>query len=153
MAGAGSEELWRRACEVLGAEGLIEDERFSDNASRVAHRDELTAALEAILVREPSRHWLELLGAAGVPVAEVRTLGEVVQSEQVAALGSLEHLAHDRAGDTVVVAPPVRFDRASLGYGSAAPVLGADTAEVLGELGISEKEIARLVSEGTAVTA
>ena len=124
MAGAGSEELWRRACEVLGAEALIDDERFSDNARRVAHRDELTAALEAILVREPSRHWLDMLGAAGVPVAEVRTLGEVIASEQVAALGSLEHLAHERAGDAVVVAPPLRFDRAPLSYGSAAPGAG-----------------------------
>lgn len=152
MAGAGTEELWRRACEALGASALLGDERFSDNARRVAHRDELTAALEALLVLEPSKHWLGVLGEAGVPAAEVRGLDEVLASGQVAALGSLERLAHARAGESVVVAPPLRIDRAPLGYGSAAPVLGADTAAVLGELGLSEEEIARLVGDGTAVT-
>jgi len=153
MAGAGSEELWRRACEVLGAPSLIDDERFSENARRVAHRDELTAALEAITVLEPSKHWLEVLAKAGVPAAQVRDIGEVLAGEQVAALGSIEHLAHERAGDTVAVAPPLRVDQAPLGYGRAAPVLGADTAAVLGELGLSEQQIAGLVLEGTAVTA
>jgi crotonobetainyl-CoA:carnitine CoA-transferase CaiB-like acyl-CoA transferase len=153
MAGAGSEELWRRACEVLGASSLVDDERFSDNARRVAHRDELTDALEAITILEPSKHWLEVLANAGVPAAEVRDLRDVLASEQVAALGSIEHLSHERAGDTVAVAPPLRVDQAPLGYRRAAPVLGADTAAVLSELGLSEQEIAGLVLEGTAVTA
>jgi len=152
MAGAGTEELWRRACEALGAGELVSDERFADNARRVAHRDALTAALEAVLARAPSKHWLGVLGAAGVPAAEVRGVDEVLASDQVAALGSLEHLAHPRAGASVVVAPPLRVDRAPLGYGAAAPVLGADTATVLGELGVSGEELARLVREGTAVT-
>jgi crotonobetainyl-CoA:carnitine CoA-transferase CaiB-like acyl-CoA transferase len=153
MAGAGSEELWRRACEVLGASSLLDDERFSDNARRVAHRDELTDALEAITILEPSKHWLEVLADAGVPAAEVRDLGDVLASEQVAALGSIEHLSHELAGDTVAVAPPLRVDQAPLAYRRAAPVLGADTAAVLSELGLSEQEIAGLVLEGTAVTA
>lgn len=153
MAGAGSEELWRRACEVLGVDGLVADERFSDNGLRVAHRDELTAALEAVLVLQPSAHWLGVLADAGVPAAEVRDIRQVLAGDQVAALGSVEHLQHVRAGDSVAVAPPLRIDRAPLGYGKAAPVLGADTAAVLGELGLSEHEIADLVLEGTAVTA
>src|SRR5262249_2561975 len=43
LAGAGTEDLWLRACRVLGLDDLPRDPRFADNACRVAHRDELTA--------------------------------------------------------------------------------------------------------------
>jgi crotonobetainyl-CoA:carnitine CoA-transferase CaiB-like acyl-CoA transferase len=152
MAGAGSEELWRRACEAIGAVSLLDDERFSDNARRVAHRDELTEAIEAVLDARPSRFWLGVLDAAGVPATEVNDIGEVLGNAQVAALGSIERLPHPRAGDCAVLAPPLRFDRAPLSYRTAAPLLGADTAAVLSDLGVPDEEIAALVRDGTVVT-
>ena len=153
MAGAGSEELWQRACEAIGASSLVSDARFADNARRVEHREELTSALEEVLARAPSTHWLEVLGAAGVPAAEVRPVDDVLDSAQVAALGSIEHLVHPKAGDSGVIAPPLRFDGAPVGYRAAAPVLGADTATVLQELGIPEDEIAGLVRDRTVLVA
>ena len=54
LAGAGSEEMWLRACYVLGLSDLAADERFADNASRVAHRDELTVEIEAVLTTRPA---------------------------------------------------------------------------------------------------
>ena len=153
MAGAGSEELWQRACTSIGADGLLSDPRFTDNALRVAHRDELTAALDEVLGRAPTKKWLEVLETAGIPAAEVQGLDDVLASAQVAALGSVEHLDHARAGDYAVIVPPVRFGRAPAGYGAAAPVLGADTADVLRELGVADDEVARLAREGTVVVA
>ena len=60
-------------------------------------------------------------------------------------------MAHPRAGDGVVVAPPVRLDGSPLAYGTAAPVLGADTLAVLGQLGLSGPQIAHLVADGAVV--
>src|SRR6185503_10807308 len=109
LAGAGSEGLWMRCCAVLGAPDLVEDPRFADNASRVHHRDELTAAFEEILRRESSAHWLALLDAEGVPAAEVQDIAQVFASEQVRALGAVQELHSGSAGDHRVVGPPVRF--------------------------------------------
>ena len=106
LAGAGSEDLWVRCCKVLGAEGLLEDPRFADNAARVRHRDELTAAFEAILQTRPSADWLELLAAEGVPAAEVQDVSQVFSSAQTEALGSVQHLQHPSAGEYGVVGPP-----------------------------------------------
>jgi len=53
LAGAGSEDLWARTCRVLGLENLLADERFIDNARRVAHRDELR--LESAMATEPAQ--------------------------------------------------------------------------------------------------
>jgi crotonobetainyl-CoA:carnitine CoA-transferase CaiB-like acyl-CoA transferase len=153
MAGAGSEELWQRACHALGADLLLHDGRFSDNAKRVAHREELTAALESVLCQRPTRHWLSVLVAAGVPAAEVRHLDQVLRSDQVSALGSVETFSHPRAGDCHVIGPPLRLDKSPLGYPGPPPVLGADTSAVLSELGLSDSEVDELVEQGAVPTA
>ncbi len=153
LSGAGSESLWHRACEALGATELVSDPRFSDNAKRVAHRDELTAELESLLSQEPSAHWIALLDEARVPASEVRGIDEALASPQVAALGALERLEHPRAGDTTVMAPPLRFDNCTLSHQRAAPLLGADTASVLAGLGVEPAELDELVASGVAVVA
>ncbi len=151
LAGAGSEDLWIRCCKVLGADALIDDPRFVDNATRVRNRDELTDAFESVLGREPSAHWLELLAAEGVPAAEVRDIDRVFADAQTAALGAVQTLHHPDAGDYRVVGVPVRFDRAPFPYPSPAPALGAHTREVLTDVGLSADAVDELVSDGVAI--
>lgn len=148
IAATGTEDLWHRACSAIGAEDLIVDDRFSDNARRVAHREELSAALERVLEAQPAAHWITRLEAAGVPTGKVRALDEALTDEQVGALGMVQRLEHDRAGTISVMGPPVRFGREPLAYDAAAPVLGADTTEVLRELGYGEPEIEKLDAIG-----
>jgi crotonobetainyl-CoA:carnitine CoA-transferase CaiB-like acyl-CoA transferase len=151
LAGAGSEELWMRCCKVLGAEGLLEDPRFVDNAARVDHRDELTAELESILQARPTAEWLELLEAEGVPAAEVQDVAQVFSSAQADALEAVQQLQHPSAGDYRVVGPPVRLDQQVLTYPRPAPALGADTRAVLTQVGLSDANIDGLVAEGVAI--
>ena len=97
--GSSWRERARRTCGSAAARcsapsTCVDDPRFADNASRVRHRDELTAALEDVLRREPSAHWLALLGAEGVPAAEVQDIAQVFASEQTRALGAVQELHH-----------------------------------------------------------
>jgi crotonobetainyl-CoA:carnitine CoA-transferase CaiB-like acyl-CoA transferase len=151
LAGAGTEELWARACRAIGLDELLADERFSDNARRVAHRDELTEQLETVLTAKPSAHWLALLEQAGVPAAQVSDLSQVLASPQVAALGSVQQLDHDAAGSYELIGPPLRIDDAALAYPGPAPVLGAATRDVLREAGLAEADIDDLIAAGIAV--
>jgi crotonobetainyl-CoA:carnitine CoA-transferase CaiB-like acyl-CoA transferase len=178
MAGAGSEQMWQRACSALGLAGLADDPRFADGALRVAHRAELTSCIETVLTAQPTGHWLDKLEAAGVPAAEVRGLADVLGWPQVAALGSLQvpspgagpgtapgagpgtapgadaASAVAGAGDAFrVVGPPFRLDRAVLAYPGPAPALGRDTRSVLARLGYTAAEISRLEDEGVVVAA
>ncbi|MGZ4125702.1 MAG: CaiB/BaiF CoA transferase family protein [Actinomycetota bacterium] len=151
LAGAGSEDLWVRCCKVLGAEELLEDERFRDNAARVRHRDELTVALEDVLRTRPTRHWLDLLDAEGVPAAEVQDVAEVFASEQSRALGVVQELASPRAGTYRVVGAPVRFDLDPFAYPRPAPALGEHTREVLEEVGVPAADVDALIADEVAV--
>ncbi len=151
LAGAGSEDLWIRCCRVLGLGALPDDPRFADNAARVRSRDDLTALFEEVLRTQPSARWLELLAAEGVPASEVRDIGRVFSGPQPEALGAVQTLRHESAGDVRVVGIPVRIDRAPLAYPSPPPRLGADTRAVLVEAGLSDAEIDHLVAEQIAI--
>lgn len=151
LAGAGSEDLWVRCCKVLGADHLIDDPRFADNASRVRHRDELTEALEEVLRQHPTTYWLASLEAEGVPAAEVQDVSQVIASEQARALAAVQDLHHARAGGYRVVGAPVRFGDERFAYPSPAPSLGEHTVEVLHELGFGRDEVDELVAEGVAI--
>jgi crotonobetainyl-CoA:carnitine CoA-transferase CaiB-like acyl-CoA transferase len=131
LAGTGSEQLWQRTCGVLGDATLAVDPRFSDNANRVVHRDELTTRLEAALATGTSAEWRERFDAAGIPASEVRDLGQVLTSEQVVALGTIQTLEHPTAGPYRIVGFPLRFDGATVPVPGPAPVLGVDTDRVL----------------------
>jgi crotonobetainyl-CoA:carnitine CoA-transferase CaiB-like acyl-CoA transferase len=151
LAGAGSDDLWVRLCETIGAAHLVADPRFADNGLRVRNRDELTSALEEILTKETTAHWLELLAAEGVPAAEVKDIRQVFDGEQPAAIGAVQRLDHPSAGAYDVVGAPLRLDLEPLPFPSPAPRLGEHTREVLTDVGLTEVEISSLVTEGVAL--
>jgi crotonobetainyl-CoA:carnitine CoA-transferase CaiB-like acyl-CoA transferase len=151
LAGAGSEDLWRRACGVLGLDRLTADERFADNPRRVANRDDLTREIELALAREPTAYWLAAFERAGVPAAEVRDVRQTLGAPQVAALGLVQQLCHPRAGGYRVIGPPVRIDHEPLAYPAPAPALGSDTRAVLAEAGLSDAQVDDLIDRGVAV--
>ncbi len=64
---AGNDELFVRIARVLGREDWPRDPRFATNPERVRHVDTLTAEIETVLRRKPSREWLTMLQAAEVP--------------------------------------------------------------------------------------
>ena len=91
---------------------------------------------------------LRRLGAAGVPCAPVQTLPQVAADEQVAAIGVISPLPHERIAGFSVINLPVTFDGAYLPHQNPPPALGADTARVLAGLGRSPAQIAELLRAG-----
>lgn len=81
---AAHDGLFGVLCTVLGRPGLVTDPRFTGNADRSAHRDALTAELEAALATAPAAAWLAKLLAAGVPCGPVSGVGEALASDQAA---------------------------------------------------------------------
>ncbi len=150
--GAGNDEQWRRLCAVLEVPELAQDARFLAMKDRNAHRPELTAALEEVLVQQPMAFWMERLAAAGIPHAPINTYAQVFAHPQVQHRGlkiMLERPAEQGGGTVAMVASPMRFSATPVSYRMAPPVLGADTSRVLRDrLGRSGQEVERLRREG-----
>jgi len=104
----GSEGQWRALAGQLGLDA--DDPRFATNGDRVAHRDELIAALETVFESEPAEHWLVLMDEIGVPAGKVRTLDDVYTWDQTVSQGLLVEVEHATCGTLTLPGPAIRLD-------------------------------------------
>jgi crotonobetainyl-CoA:carnitine CoA-transferase CaiB-like acyl-CoA transferase len=118
----GSEGLWQKFAAATGLDP--QEPRFATNRDRVAHRDDLIAAIESHFATEPAEHWLELLLAAGIPAGKVRS-----QSQ-----GLLLEVDHPAYGALQLSGSPLRFDDNPFSGGRAThvapPTLGQHSARI-----------------------
>lgn len=135
MIAAANDKLFRRLCGALDVSSVADDPRFATNADRVAHRDALIALLSERTRGVASDDLVQRLRTAGVPCAQIHDVAEVARDEQVAGTGMLR--PGERNGAPYLdVALPVRWDGVRPVAGSPPPEPGADTAELLAEIGM-----------------
>jgi crotonobetainyl-CoA:carnitine CoA-transferase CaiB-like acyl-CoA transferase len=146
----GNDRMWQRCCGVLGLEELAADEELATNAGRRERRHEVVAAVAERLAAAPAAEWLERFAAAGVPCQPVNFLSSVVTDPQVLSRGAIAEHDHPTAGVYSAVQAPWRLGSSGRGAAEPPPVLGAHTAEVLAEAGLTPDEVAALVAEGVA---
>jgi len=145
----GNDNLYRKFCEAAGCPELAGDARFATNGKRVENRVALTRLLQEIFARRPTREWLELLEAAGVPNGPINDVAQVFEEPQVRARGVRVELEHTVAGKLLSVASPMRFSGTPVEHKLAPPLLGEHTEEILRErLSRSAAQIAALRAEG-----
>ncbi|NGP07787.1 CoA transferase [Rhodococcus sp. 14C212] len=147
----GNDAMWQRFCSVVGLVDLAADPELADNAGRRRHRKRITELVAARLATRPAAEWLTLLGEADVPASPVQTLSEVVKDPQVVARGALMSVPGS-AGELVTVHSPFRLASVAP-RNERFPDLGADTREVLLDLGYSPDDVNDLLADGAAVQA
>ena len=144
----GNDRQFRAFCEVLGRPELADDPAYATNDQRVAARDRLLPLLED-LVRSRQRDELAAaLDERGVPSGPVRTVGQALQAGETAARDMVWRVPHPLLGDLPLVGSPLKLSRTPPRALRHPPLLGEHTGEVLAELGYTDVEVARLVSEG-----
>ena len=148
LVAVGNNSIWGKLCRSLGSEELLDDPRFEDNPSRVENREALYENLAARLGADTTEAWVEKLREAGVPCSPIRAVDQVVADPQTEAVDILRPVAHSTIPDYTDVGMPVTWNGTRPETRRVPPRLGSDTREILREIGRSEEEVDRLVTEG-----
>ncbi|XP_049871465.1 succinate--hydroxymethylglutarate CoA-transferase [Pectinophora gossypiella] len=143
--GAGSNAQFADLCRLINKEELLNDERFTDNSTRVVNRDALIEILSEVIETKTKKEWAEVFKNASFPNGPVNTMKDVFEDEHVKAIGLVKELPHPMAGSVKVVGPPTVYSEGGNYARSAPPTLGQHTKDVLSNfLGYSDRKIEEL---------
>ena len=129
-----NEREWVRFCEVvLERPALAADPRFDANAKRVAHRDELDAAIQEVFGTLTAEAIVQRLERAGIANARMRSVAEFAAHPQLETRGRWREIPSS-AGPIRMTIPPATIDGVEPRM-DAIPDVGEQTDAILTELG------------------
>jgi crotonobetainyl-CoA:carnitine CoA-transferase CaiB-like acyl-CoA transferase len=134
-----TQKFWQELMRILDAPHVAQDPRFTDMEQRRVNRDALTPVLDAEFERDTTANWLKRLQGA-LPAAPVYDMQQALDSEYPTRIGMIRNTPHPLRPDFRSFANPIKLDGARL-PARAGSGLGADTEDVLRELGYSTAEL------------
>jgi crotonobetainyl-CoA:carnitine CoA-transferase CaiB-like acyl-CoA transferase len=137
-----------RVVRLVGRTDLAQQEWFATGAGRAAHVDEIDAAVAAWVAERPRDEVLAAFEVAEAAVAPIYDASDVVADPQLAAIGALRELDDEELGPIRMTNVVSRLSATPGEIEWAGGRHGRDTTTVLGQLGVSPDELARLRAEG-----
>ncbi len=146
---AAADRHWRSVLEVIGRADLIDDERYRRNGDRASRMDEVDELVSSWTSKRPRAEVAASLSSAGVPVAEVRDLPEIVHDEHLNERGFLQWAELDGLGEIPLPHSPMRWHDSQMRPLTESRPVGADNETVYSEFcGLDADELAALAAEG-----
>ncbi len=135
---------------AIGRLDLFADERFNSMEKLIQNLEAFRAEMKATMATFTTDDLLTRLQENDVPAARLLDYDEVFAHPQYEANDSVDVSVHPQLGSMRRVKPPARFDGQRLAPASDSPEHGANTTEVLRELGYSAKEIDSMIADNVA---
>jgi succinate---hydroxymethylglutarate CoA-transferase len=139
------EKFWPELCRCIGRSEWSTRPDYKDFKARLANRAKLTEELDAVLSGRTAAEWIEVF-AGRVPAAPVHDVREALENPFVTEEGRVRTVDH-ASGPIRLLAPSIRCPGEELPC-RPAPAMGADTDDILGDLGFTPAEISDLRQAG-----
>jgi crotonobetainyl-CoA:carnitine CoA-transferase CaiB-like acyl-CoA transferase len=145
---ANKQEQWESVADLLGLKELKADPRFRERDARKTNRKELTPLLDEKLVQKETAVWVEELNAHDVPAGAILPLDAAVAQAQVAHRDAFGSINVPGIGDLRLFNLTAKFSKTPGRVTAPPPSLGEHTCEVLGDMGYTEEDVAKLKKSG-----
>jgi crotonobetainyl-CoA:carnitine CoA-transferase CaiB-like acyl-CoA transferase len=144
LIGVTNDAAWLRFCDATALHALAANEDYGTARGRISHREEIVTAIRAFVRARTVDEVIRLLEPARVPVSRVNTVRDVLENEQVRAIGALISLPAPDGGRVELTGRPVTFASPYEQAASLAPRLGEHTEAVLREFGLTDQQVKEL---------
>ena len=131
------------ACNAIGKPEWITDPKYNTPAARNLIKEEIYKGVEEYTINKDKFEIVTELGAKGVPVGPVLSMLEIEKDESLYKCGTLVEVDQPKRGKFITIGCPPKFSSFTPDV-KPAPFLGANTDEVLKEIGYTDAEIADL---------
>lgn len=149
MASVVGDRQFERWCALVGRDDLQTDDRFATDTLRGAHGRELSAVFAEWCAGRTTASVMDDLADAGIAAGPVLRPEDVLADPQVKFTGQLVDVPYPGLQRSAPIADfPVSLSETAAHIRGPAPTLGADTVDVLTELGYSPQRIEELRSSG-----
>ena len=110
MAMPGSQRYWPEVCKAIGAEYLIDDPRFKEDALRQKNSQELVLILDGIFAGKTAEEWNKILHDGHDTIScPVQSLNDLPNDPQVIANNYIIDYNHESIGPVKVLGLPVEL--------------------------------------------
>jgi crotonobetainyl-CoA:carnitine CoA-transferase CaiB-like acyl-CoA transferase len=134
--------------EALDDDVLRDMKQYSNGHTR---KDEAYARLRDAFVSRTTDQWIELLDCHGVWCGPVYDYDDLVSDPHVQAAGMFVDQPHSAGGTIRTTRVPVALSGTPTAIRRGAPSLGADTAQVLGEVAGYDDDRVEILARGGAI--
>ena len=142
---------WNRFMELMGDADWQHDERLQNRWLAFQHTDEIDAFWHPWMKERTKAELMEVFGENHISFQPVHTIGEVAESEHLAARDFWTEVEHPQFDQPVKLpGAPYKLSDSPWTIQRRPPLLGEQTTEVLATLGITHSEQARLRRAGIA---
>lgn len=147
-----SDRNWRDFFDFTGRTEFKDDPRFATLGERVQNIDVLYAAVEEEAIKHTTAEWVAFCDAVSIPCMPVQDVEDLMRDPHLADVGLFGVEEHPSEGAYHTISRPITFSGSAFAIRSHAPRLGADSADILAEAGLSAGEIDALISPQAAET-
>lgn len=137
----------KRIFAVIGKPEMIDDPRFNSNTSRIKNRAQVDEAIGGWFSKHDSSTALALMREAGATVGPVYSVSDISKDRHFIDREVFLDVDDPELGPIAMHNIVPRLSETPGGFKLAAPELGADTIDVLTEIGLSSEEIRLAMGE------
>jgi crotonobetainyl-CoA:carnitine CoA-transferase CaiB-like acyl-CoA transferase len=144
-----SEDMWKRLCQAIEREDLIEHEKTSTGVKRAANMDFLGPILDEWFEKRTKAEAIKRCHECGVPVGPVQNAEDIANCEHLEKRKAFAYIDDPVAGRRKLMGCPVKLSNVPDISPTPPPRLGEHNQEVLQNiLGYSAEKIAEMEKQG-----
>lgn len=144
-----AQSIAERVVALVGHPELADEEWFATGSSRAEHSDLLDSVVGEWIAQHSRDEVIAAFEAAEAAVAPIYGPADIISDPQFTALGTIHRIHDEDLGEMAMQGPLFRLSKDEATIAFTGRSHGADTDDVLGELGYSADQLAALRDEGS----